>query len=84
MDLRPSARQQELIDRAYTLASQQFAQRAPRHDREASFPFEDYADLHAADPAAAALAHPVVAVHLDACGPCAEDLAGLLAAVLEP
>ena len=43
-----------------------------------------YADLYAADPAAAALAYPAVAVHLDACGPCAEDLAGLLAAVLEP
>lgn len=47
MDLRPSARQQELVDRAYTLASAQFAPRAARHDREASFPFEDYADLHA-------------------------------------
>lgn len=43
-----------------------------------------YADLYAVDPAAAARAHPAVSVHLDACGPCAEDLAGLLAAVLEP
>src|SRR5262245_13228864 len=47
MDLRPSARQQELIDRAYALASERFAPRAARYDREASFPFEDYADLHA-------------------------------------
>jgi alkylation response protein AidB-like acyl-CoA dehydrogenase len=47
MDLRPSPRQQELIDRAYALASERFAPRAARHDREASFPFDDYADLHA-------------------------------------
>src|SRR5918995_4675347 len=46
MDLRPSARQRELIDRAYGLASTRFAPRAVKHDREASFPFEDYADLH--------------------------------------
>ena len=46
MDLRPSPRQQELIDRAYALASERFAPRAARHDRDASFPFEDYADLH--------------------------------------
>ena len=48
MDLRPSPRQQELIDRAYALASERFAPRAARHDREASFPFDDYADLRAA------------------------------------
>ena len=48
MDLRPSPRQQELIDRAHRLATEKFAARAARHDREASFPFDDYADLHEA------------------------------------
>jgi alkylation response protein AidB-like acyl-CoA dehydrogenase len=48
MDLRPSARQQSLIDRAAALARERFAPRAAQHDREASFPFADYADLHAA------------------------------------
>jgi alkylation response protein AidB-like acyl-CoA dehydrogenase len=38
-------RQQELIDLARGLATR-FAARAERHDREASFPFEDFADLH--------------------------------------
>jgi alkylation response protein AidB-like acyl-CoA dehydrogenase len=47
VDLSPSPRQQELIDRAYALASERFAPRADRHDRDASFPFDDYADLHA-------------------------------------
>jgi alkylation response protein AidB-like acyl-CoA dehydrogenase len=48
MDMRPSPRQQELMDRAYQLALEHFAPRAAKHDREASFPIEDYADLHAA------------------------------------
>jgi alkylation response protein AidB-like acyl-CoA dehydrogenase len=47
MDMRPSPRQQELMDQAYELATDRFAQRAATYDREASFPFEDYADLHA-------------------------------------
>ncbi len=47
MDLRPSARQQELIARARRLALERFAPHAARHDREASFPFDDYADLRA-------------------------------------
>ena len=46
MDMRPSPRQQELMERAYTLAIERFAPRAAKHDREASFPLEDYADLH--------------------------------------
>jgi len=46
MDMRPSARQQALMARAYTLAMERFAPRAATYDREASFPFEDYADLH--------------------------------------
>jgi alkylation response protein AidB-like acyl-CoA dehydrogenase len=46
MDMRPSSRQQALMDRAYTLAMERFAPRAARYDREASFPIEDYADLH--------------------------------------
>ena len=46
MDLRPSPRQQDLIDRARVLATERFAPRAATHDREASFPFDDYADLH--------------------------------------
>ena len=48
MDLQPSPRQQELMDRAFTLATERFAPRAAQHDREATFPFEDYADLHTA------------------------------------
>jgi len=40
-----------------------------------------YAELAAADPRAAAGRYPEVAAHLSACGPCAEDLAGLLAAI---
>jgi alkylation response protein AidB-like acyl-CoA dehydrogenase len=48
MDMRPSPRQRELMDRAYNLAIERFAPRAATHDREASFPIEDYADLHAA------------------------------------
>lgn len=40
-----------------------------------------YAELHARDPEAAALAHPGVAAHLRQCGPCADDLDGLLAAI---
>jgi hypothetical protein len=39
-----------------------------------------YADLLAKDADAAAL-FPRVAAHLDACGPCAEDLTGLLITV---
>ena len=48
MDMRPSPRQQALMDRAYKLAVENFAPRAAAHDRDASFPFADYADLHAA------------------------------------
>jgi alkylation response protein AidB-like acyl-CoA dehydrogenase len=47
MDLRPSVRQQELIARARRLARERFAPRAAGHDRDASFPFADYADLRA-------------------------------------
>ena len=45
MNLQPSARQRELIALARDLARERFAPRAERHDREASFPFDDYADL---------------------------------------
>jgi alkylation response protein AidB-like acyl-CoA dehydrogenase len=48
MDLLPSAPQRELIHRARDLARERFAPRAERHDREASFPFDDYTDLRAA------------------------------------
>lgn len=48
MDMRPSARQQVLMERAYTLAMERFAPRAATYDREASFPYEDYADLRTA------------------------------------
>ncbi len=46
MDMRPSTRQQELMDLAYRLATERFAPRAAAYDREATFPFEDYADMH--------------------------------------
>ena len=45
MNLRPSSRQRKLIALARGLARERFAPRAERHDREASFPFDDYADL---------------------------------------
>ena len=40
--------QRELIDIAAALGRDKFAPRAARHDREASFPFENYADLREA------------------------------------
>jgi alkylation response protein AidB-like acyl-CoA dehydrogenase len=45
MHLEPSSRQRELIALARRLARERFAPRADRHDRDASFPFDDYADL---------------------------------------
>lgn len=48
MDLEPSARQRELIALARSLARERFAPRAERHDREPSFPFDEYADLRSA------------------------------------
>jgi len=41
-------RQQELIEVARQLGRELFAPRAARHDREAAFPVENYADLRAA------------------------------------
>jgi alkylation response protein AidB-like acyl-CoA dehydrogenase len=40
-----SPQQRELIERAAILGRERFAARAARWDREASFPFENYADL---------------------------------------
>jgi alkylation response protein AidB-like acyl-CoA dehydrogenase len=48
VDLHPSVRQQELIALAHELAIKHFEPRAAQYDREAAFPFDDYADLHAA------------------------------------
>src|SRR6266853_3835321 len=48
MDPGPSSRQRELIALARDLARERFAPRAARHDHEASFPFDDYADLRSA------------------------------------
>jgi alkylation response protein AidB-like acyl-CoA dehydrogenase len=48
MDLQPSPRRSELIAAARRLARERFAPRAERHDREASFPFDDYDDLRGA------------------------------------
>jgi alkylation response protein AidB-like acyl-CoA dehydrogenase len=48
MHLQPSSRQRELIALASRLARERFAPRAAQHDRDASFPFDDYADLRAA------------------------------------
>jgi alkylation response protein AidB-like acyl-CoA dehydrogenase len=45
MDMRPSARQQELIEVARTLAMGKFEPRAVEYDREARFPVVDYVDL---------------------------------------
>jgi alkylation response protein AidB-like acyl-CoA dehydrogenase len=45
MDLQRSARQTALMALAGDLARQHFAPRAARYDLEASFPFENYADL---------------------------------------
>jgi alkylation response protein AidB-like acyl-CoA dehydrogenase len=45
MNLEPSPRQRELIALAQRLARESFAPRAARHDRDASFPFDDYTDL---------------------------------------
>ncbi len=42
-----SPRQKELLDLIGTLGREQFAPRAEKHDREASFPFDNYADLRA-------------------------------------
>ena len=47
MHLQPSSRQRELIALAWRLACERFAPRADSHDRAASFPFDDYADLRA-------------------------------------
>ncbi len=43
-----SAQQRELIDLAATLGREKFAPRAAQHDTEASFPFDNYADLRSA------------------------------------
>ena len=48
MDMRPTARQQELIDLAAKLAREKFEPRAAELDRDARFPFEDYDDLREA------------------------------------
>jgi hypothetical protein len=40
-----------------------------------------YVEMVLSAPAAAAKRYPGIAAHLAACGPCAEDFAGLLAAV---
>src|SRR6516162_10295757 len=42
------AEQADLVARARRLAAQGFAQRAAQHDREASFPTENYRELHTA------------------------------------
>ncbi len=45
---RLDAKAAALIGRAQTLAAEQFATRAAQHDRDASFPTQNYRDLHAA------------------------------------
>ena len=45
MDMQPTPRQRDLIERARTLALERFAPRAERLDRDAAFPFDDYDDL---------------------------------------
>jgi alkylation response protein AidB-like acyl-CoA dehydrogenase len=46
--MRLTPRQRELIALAEQLGREKFAPRAARHDREASFPYENYDDLRAA------------------------------------
>jgi hypothetical protein len=41
MHLQPSSRQRELIARARRMARERLAPRADRHDRDASFPFDE-------------------------------------------
>jgi len=48
MDMQPTPRQLDLIERARTLALQCFAPRAAQLDRDAAFPFDDYDDLREA------------------------------------
>ncbi len=43
-----TAQQRELVELAATLGREKFGPRAARHDREASFPFDNYDDLRAA------------------------------------
>lgn len=43
-----------------------------------------YAEIAVRDPDSAAHWYPRVAAHLRACGPCAEDFEGLLAAISGP
>ncbi|MBT3535705.1 MAG: acyl-CoA/acyl-ACP dehydrogenase [Rhodospirillaceae bacterium] len=45
MDMQPTARQQKLVKKARELALDCFAPRAADYDRDARFPFEDYADM---------------------------------------
>jgi hypothetical protein len=67
------------------LALERFLQTDPRDVGcdEALAVLHVYAELVMADPGAASRIYPGVAVHLSACGPCAQDFAGLLAAVRE-
>ena len=48
MDMQPTPRQRELIERARALALERFAPRAEQFDRQAAFPFADYDDLRQA------------------------------------
>lgn len=48
MQMQFSVRQSELVALAGQLARTQFAPRAAQYDQDASFPFENYADLHQA------------------------------------
>ena len=45
MDLTPSPQQREVAGLAYRLATERFAPRAEKHDREATFPHDDFHDL---------------------------------------
>jgi alkylation response protein AidB-like acyl-CoA dehydrogenase len=48
MDLSLTPRQRQLVDLASQLATERFAPRAEKYDREASFPYEDFDDLREA------------------------------------
>jgi len=81
-----SGAQRDVVERAGALARERFAPRAARHDADATFPEDNYADLHHTGRARHrdALAGPVMPPANDRCLETAGKLlCGLRAATLE-